>query len=550
MTTQTQIRQTFASQLGQLTEATDAWLIKGDFDRFKLINDLYGCLLTDTILDWAIEAIEATLESAQKRLGSGSILWNVVGDDVTIYIPPSTLLEGDVMQLLQSLRSAVRESFRQRYAVCALPFPPHFFTDVPPALLEELKNDLEQHDIVIDFSPRQQGCLVLFPLLLGRKRDHIASDVSVLIQRCLGKRIPAIAAQWDWVRNPVEQAGYMFNDGLIYPPSISFAGCSARRVVQEKAGDAYCCFERLSCACQSALKICKQKRCGVLLNAGLALPSEIPFALAAPPVSGAHTQMRWASERCLREKLYFCWLEQPGLFQINPVYHFASGAHAECLSMEKYRGNAHGVGLKGINELCGQSAADAAIRRLILVFAEALQDALGQKGIPLEQPLTALFVDRFTVFAEQPIFSLPELVALSQRLLTDFNDASDEIKVAHLRVSMADSRRPMAGYELLNRLTFTQLSTNPAALAYSDECLEVRRFCEAAAQEGSQVVESNALASARQLADYGGYSLKKESPLVVANQRFPTQGIYIFSINRGVGCFYFWYQNTPLSPSF
>ncbi|MGE5775812.1 MAG: hypothetical protein ACM33V_06305 [Chloroflexota bacterium] len=499
MTTQTQLRQAFIQSLSYPVDAAqNVWLIKGDFDRFKRINDLYGCLLTDYILDWSIEVIATTLEDYQKRLKIGPILWNVIGDDVTIYIPPSRLSEADVADLLHGLRRAIRESFYQRYAVCALSFPADFFTDTPPLLLEALRCELERHDIVIDFAPRRQGFLLLFPVALTRQREQLVREVIDIIQRRVGRRYLSASVEWAWLYNHDEQVCYAFNNGFICPPSISFAGWSAHRLMVEQTGsrdEALACFERLACACQLTLKMCKQQRCGVLLNVGVTPQLDVKALTTVAPVSGAFSHLYWASERCLREKLYFRWLERPLLFQMNPVYCFASGAHAECLPMEKYRGNAHGIGLKGLNELCGQNTADGVIRQLILVFAEALQNALYAKGIPSAQVLTALFVDRFTVFCEQPHLSLSEIAELGERLIGAFNAGSDEIKVAHLRISMVDSVSPLPGYLLLNRLALTQLSTTSAAVAFADDRVEVRRFCQIAVQEGSLAIEANAFAA-------------------------------------------------------
>jgi hypothetical protein len=200
----------------------------------------------------------------------------------------------------------------------------------------------------------------------------------------------------------------------------------------------------------------------------------------------------------LREKLYFRWLERPLLFQMNPVYRFASGAHAECIQMEKYRGNAHGLGLKGINELCGQNTANNVIRQLILAFAKSLQDILEAKGSLPAQLLTALFVDRFTVFCEQPDLSLSVIIKLGERLITAFNAGSDEIKVAHLRIAVVDSLSLVPGYLLLNRLALTQLSTAPAAVAFADDQLEVRQFGQIIVQEGNLAIEANAWCGTRQ----------------------------------------------------
>lgn len=499
MTTQTQLRQAFIRDLPCLADpAQTAWLIQGDFDRFKRINDLYGCLLTDYILDWSIEAIAAALENYQKRLKIGPVLWNVIGDDVMIYIPPSNLSEADVADLLHGLRRAVWESFYQRYAVCTLSFPADFFAGTPPLLLEALRCELERNDIVIDFAPRRRGFLVLFPVTLTGRREQFVSEVIAMIQRHIGKYSPAAAVEWAWLYNHAEHTCHTFNDGFIHPPSISFAGWSAPWSIVEQMGnveEALACFERLACACQSTLKICKQQRSGVLLNVGVATRPASPALTTAVPVLDAFSRLCWASERCLRERLYFRWLERPLLFQINPVYRFASGAHAECIQMGKYRGNAHGIGLKGINELCGQNTANSVIRQLILVFAEALQDVLDAKGILPTRLLTALFVDRFTVFCEQPDLSLSEIVELGKRLVIAFNANSNEIKVAHLRISVVDSLSPLPGYLLLHRLALTQLSTTSAAVAFADDQLEVRQFCPIAVQEGNLAIEANAFAA-------------------------------------------------------
>jgi GGDEF domain-containing protein len=513
MNTQTQLYQAFARDFAPLTDlasAKDAWLIKGDFDRFKMINNLYGCLITDCLLDGSVEVVAATLAAYELHRGVGPILWHMVGDDVTIYIPPSTLTADDVAHLLHDVRSAIQGHFRQRFAVSALPFPAGFFADVPPGQLEELKYDLARRQIAFDFAPRQQGCLTLFPLAWGGRHDRIAGEMNAAIQRCLGKRRRESAARWAWLFDPAENACQTFNDGFIYPPSLSLAGYSARRMLAEstremKAAQSY---ERLSSVCQAALKICKLRRCGVVVNDASACSLAVDSLAGTSPAEAEASGLRWMRERELRERLYFRQFAQPSLFQVNPVYRFASGAHADCLHLEKYRGNVYGVGLKGINELCGQTAADGVIAQLRQVFGDILSAALARKGYSPDFPLMSLFVDRFTVFGERPLFSLAEIVTLGRQLMAGFNRASQEIQVAHVRISLADGPHPLAGYALLHRLTFTQLTTCPAAVAYADEKLEVRRFCDAAACEGRLVIEQDALLSARHLppVEIGGYN--------------------------------------------
>jgi len=102
--------------------------------------------------------------------------------------------------------------------------------------------------------------------------------------------------------------------------------------------------------------------------------------------------------------------------------------------------------------------------------------------------LTALFVDRITVFCEQPDLSLSEIVGLGEQLITAFNAGSDEIKVAHMRISVVDSSDPLPGYLLLHRLALTQFSTNEAAVVLADDQLEVCQFCHIAGYEDNLAI--------------------------------------------------------------
>ena len=549
MSSQAEIRQAFAGDLARLEPAgpdsgaaggQDAWLIKGDFDRFKLINDLYGCLLTDYLLDWSIEAIEHSLDAWGRRMGLEGILWNVMGDDLTIYLPPSLLGETQVLELLQALRAAVRDTFWRRYAVSMLPLRADTFSGLPPVALEDLKQFLESRDIVLDFVPRRQGYLVLFPTGPGCSLDDGASQAAALILQRLGRRTTVPRAHWNWLYDPQRQTSRSFNNGFIYPPSISFGGCRLRQALPEalaalshsRAGasdplddrlaaaaaglsgaaataaarESVCLtpaqtgllYERFSACAQAALKTCKAGKLGVVLAARPELGTASLVDAVKPDPAGAWAKLRWSSERRLRERLYFQPLEKMVLFQVNPVYSYPE-MQLDAGSIERYRGNQHGVGLKGLNELYGQRRADGVIRRLILVFAELLAETLARKAAAPEQLGAALFVDRFTLAAPLPLFPLSEIVSAGHTLVRRFNQESPEIRLAHLRVSLATASSPVPGYLLFERLFLTGLSSGPAAVIWSDECLEVRRYCPAAAAEGRLLIESNACASGRRL---------------------------------------------------
>jgi len=503
MSSQSHIRETFTRHWNFPGESgTDAWLIKGDFDHFKLTNDLYGALIADYLLDWTLEVIEAVLRYQQKRRGCDELLCNLMGDDVTIYIPPSTLTADDVTQLLWKIREAIRQSFWRRYIVGTLPLPADFFEDIPADLLEMMKNELEKLDVVLDFAIRQRGFLLLFPIGADGKTREIPGKVIDIIQRRTGKPFPAVELQLDWVTNPDDQTCHIFNHGFIDPPQVSFAACPVR--MGWAGNDKPPGYEQISFACQSALKVCKQQHQGVLLYQDVNAPADMPAYPAAIPPFDPPSPLRWSSERYLREILYFRQLDQPVLFQLNPVYTLTSRMPMDAVQIEKYRGNAHGIGLKGINEISGQNSADRLIRQLISLFSEGVCSVLAGKGIPADRVFAGQFVDRLTVCCEQSIFHLLDIVELVRCLVTQFNAVSDEIKISHLRTSLVYGEAHLAGYRLFDQLALTSLASQSSTLINADPPIEVRHNSSFALQEGGMTLERNSFSSAKLLSVYNG----------------------------------------------
>jgi hypothetical protein len=181
---------------------------------------------------------------------------------------------------------------------------------------------------------------------------------------------------------------------------------------------------------------------------------------------------------------------------------------ADRLMIAKYRGNAYGVGLKGINALFGQNTADRLIGQLMSTFSDVLLSALAGKRIAAERVWAAQFVDRLTVCCEQPVFQAAEIMGLVGRLAAQFNTVSDEIKAAHFRTSIVVGEGQPAGYRLFHQLALTSLMPQPSILANSDPPIEVRQHCSLTLQEGQAALERNCFLSAKLLAAYKGDVLK------------------------------------------
>jgi GGDEF domain-containing protein len=534
MTTQNRIRHVLTRDWcdQQHREGKKAWLIKGDFDHFKLMNELYGSLICDYLLDWTLDVIEAELKSRQMPWGNVDLLWNFVGDDVTIYVPPSTLRGDEIAQFLWDVRDAIEESFFRGYRVAALSLPPRFFDDFSPDRLERMREKLERMDIVLDFSRRQRGYLTLFPV---GPHDVILARVLRVIRSEAGKAPPPADLYLDWIYDPQDGTTRIFNDGFLRPPSISFAACSIRMGGNNETAqcDRRSVYERISLYCQSSLKLCKQQRKRVLVQENDFLLLNVNPAYQPAGVLALYSPLRWSSERYLRETIYFRQLEQPILFQFNPVYHsdseiFASTMAGDPSKIEKYRGNQYGVGLKGINEIFGQNAADCLIGELTWGFSKVMQSALVEKGIPLSSVHMARFVDRFTVCCEKPLFQPQEIGELVSRLTGMFNCVSAEIRISQIRMSLVYGEPNSAGCHLFHQLNLTSLSSQPVTLQSSDPPIELRQnHLPSVLQEGSTVLERASFSSAKQLdACREGIPQKPQSQQIVPRHTM-TDELYV-----------------------
>jgi GGDEF domain-containing protein len=508
MTTQNKIRKVLTYDWcdKKHQDGKKAWLIKGDFDHFKLTNELYGFLICDYLLDWTLDVIEGELKSRQKRWGDVNLLWNFVGDDVTIYVPPSALQEDEIEQFLWEMCEAIEESFLRRYRVAALSLSPGFFDDISTDHLERMRDRLERMDIVLDFSRRQRGYLTLLPI---GPHDSLLALVLQVIQEESGKPVPPVELHLDWIYDPEDDTTHIFNEGFLRPPSISFAACSISMGVDDSNQfDRRSVYERVSLSCQSALKFCKQQNKRVFISDNDPLLLNINPANQHAGVLALYSPLRWSSERYLRETIYFRQLEQPNLFQFNPVYHsnseiFASAMAGDPSKIENYRGNQYGVGLKGINEIFGQNAADCLIGELTWVFSKVMQSALVEKGIPLERVHMARFVDRFTVCCEEPLFQLQEIEELVCRFTRLFNCISDEIRISQIRMSLVCGEPKSAGCHLFHQLALTSLSSQHVILENTDPPIEVRQNnLPSVLQEGCIALERASFSSVKLLHAY------------------------------------------------
>jgi GGDEF domain-containing protein len=465
LTSQKEIRKAFARDWPQLYAAgQDGWLIKGDFDHFKQTNAQYGALIADYLLDWTLEVIEAQLGRFQHRQPADALL-SMSGDDILIYLPLAAQPKPQVAALLRQVRAAIDASFRQRYQVGWLRLTPAFFSGVAPAALERVHHELEQFDAVLDFAPHPQGFRLLLPLGPGGALRPALARVTAELERGLGRLLPTengctanflpAAAGLDTPFSPAT---------ALDPPTVSFAACPARAAIRPQTGRADCLtvYETLSSACQAALKTCKQQQAGVLLVDAESIASTAAAGQPAEPVEIAHTSyLRWVSERCLREKVYFQPIEHAQLFQFNPVYlpdpglqptGPANGRSQPAAVASDFRGNAWGIGLKGINDLYGQTTADQVITRLMSAFAMSMHAALVAKGIPPERAWLAQFADRITVFSAQPLFTAEELEQLAGSAADQFNALSGALKISQVRASVVRGQPGWLGCHLFQQL--------------------------------------------------------------------------------------------------
>lgn len=489
-----------------LAQDKDLWFIRGDFDHFKMFNDLYGCLLADYVLDWAVEALAAAVRAFEQRHACGPILMNVAGDDLTLYLPPSELCESDIAGLLEQLRRVCMDSFRRKYGVAAVQWHQQWAKTVPLGAWEKLKNTLERRDMALDFAPRKRGCLMLWPV--GERLDYEgeAAEVARLLQATLRTPATAFVLHWDWLCDPQTKTFRTFNQGFLCPPAISFAAYSAKKFFApdgmaslSRLSDARLdmLFERLSAGCHAVLRECKTKQRGVSVNAEAGPAMKGGNSLEAANCPGQKPGLRLASERYLREKLYLQNLSGTTLFRINARYHAEAFEQSPQPARDRGRKVGPGATLKELNNGYGPDLADRVIRRLILAFAEAMPEALGFALSNPDELTVALFADKFTVASRhRSLLTPPQITAVGQRLIENFNRSAQEVKVAHLQMTIARAGPPMAGFRLLHRL---DLAPYAASAGPQPAQIDLRQFCREAALAGEEAVEEKAFFSGRQL---------------------------------------------------
>ena len=108
--------------------------------------------------------------------------------------------------------------------------------------------------------------------------------------------------------------------------------------------------------------------------------------------------MPLASERYLRQivSLHISEDHKGLIMKLEPVYCIESAKRQshepEC------RGNSFGIGLKGINSICGDAIVSQVIIWLIFSVSDATREFCFSKGLAKDMIHLAMFVDTFTLY--------------------------------------------------------------------------------------------------------------------------------------------------------
>jgi GGDEF domain-containing protein len=507
-------RHRLEENLRALSTGERAWLINGDFNGLREINSLFGRTAVDVLLGAAQQAMRTVLEDFEMESGIRGIRHAFVGDEVTIVFPPSTLTAEGVNRFLHNLRRAVAASTEERYFVGALINLHHHLRKMPPGQLYECIERLKGDSIHLDLSRRKRGHLVIASI---RRFDE---TVLGALRRVMGKinglfQMPSeekLRGTLKWLYDRSKRRFVGCNRGFAITLEASYVSVASDETFSalDLSSDDGLTEERVKLIADRMYltgqqRLQREKRGDVLLSIdGGKKLFHLPVAIKE--YEDPSKRLPLVTEGSLGYIIYHLGRSGGGgvLLQIEPFYGLPAPAR-EVVPAERrngtavLRGNEQGMGLKGINELCGYEMGDRVVCLLEdLVFAGLRELARSQK-ILIDRIHVSRLIDCFRIYIHEVSLKPYLLIAMLKNIAQRFNDHATGLCISHLRGTIVFNRERIDGGTLLRRLEMTALAKNKPFVLHDDSLLMVRHFGAGVEEEGEMVIEEAAFLSALSL---------------------------------------------------
>jgi GGDEF domain-containing protein len=504
------IRRRLRENLRAMTPGMRVWLIVADFNGLREINSIFGKTVVNVVLGAAHQAVLAILEDFEMKSGCGRISHAFVGDEMIILFPPSALTDAMMERLTQDLKRSIIAGTEKRFIVGALVNLHHHLHKVPPVKFYEYIDRLKNDSIHLDLSRRKRGHLFIAALRHYKETARGAlKRVTGLVHRVF--QIPADArlrGSLKWLYNSEDRDFEGLNVGFAPSLEASYAAVSNDEV-GETMSDAEMDSDSLA---DSMFEACQERvRKGKPAAGGFAARGLPGLDPACRQVSVKDHDVRGPRIQLLTEgalSYIVHHLSRSGgegvLMQVEPFYRISDLSMK--LSIETLpanhpllRGNERGMGLKGINEICGYETGDRVVCLLEdLVFA-ALHELGHSHGITIDNLHLSRFIDCFRIYIHNASVKRDEITAMMKKIAEGFNEHAEGLSLSHLKATIVHNRERIDGSTLLHRLEMTAIAERKPVIAYDDGLLVVRHYSPGVEREGEAIIEEAAFRSAKAL---------------------------------------------------
>lgn len=492
---------------------SNIWLAIGDFDNLKNVNTLYGKALVDVLLNLSYNILRAVIDEFCHKYQMREAVHSFSGDELILILPTFSSDRKEIEMFLNRMRKQIESHFRCGYFVaCIIDFE-RVVSQLEPSRIFEIRNILAKNEIYIDIISRRKGHLFVSPLKFSGEDVHAAlKRVMCTINRVLEKESgQKVQGCLDWLYNIQEQSYECFNNGYVWPITMSFGAVSHREIIEKLriaplSGltdyEIELIMKEMFLNAQAGTR--ESKKRGNTITLGVVSKSffssctkeEVmgPFRFTiTKSYNHSRTKNCITGEHHLREAVYqLCRCDSQGfLLFVEPFYSLVS------VKID-LPGNRilKTMGLKDLNDTYGYDVGDKIIFLMESLIIQAVRKYCSSHRLSRKNILISRFVDTFKIYFFSTTLSRRLLTKMMKALINDFNTLSDRVKIVRLSVSVVPNREKISGNILFKRLDYTIISEVSPGILAEDGPLLIKEYIPGVEEEGEGKIEREAYQSA------------------------------------------------------
>lgn len=476
-----------------LSSNESIWLIAGDIDNFGLYNQIYSKNIVDVLHDLIIEQIDESISQLQTL--ECMICYSVYGDDLIILIK-SSLDQTDIIKIIQKIISSVSTCC---YKIICLDSFQKILDQLTVTEQKLLLEALDDHLIFVDPFRRKKGHLALVVGYSDLANLQTIARLQVIIANLLPQVTNSLKISLNWLFNSQTGCYETFNNGIIWPISMSFGGIILNPFDDSANTD----FGALIDRAHRNLLISKKHPALIAINQDSELPArelDVASNITFNSVEQNEKRIPLCSLRYFKDIITgIISNDQSGtLISLEPTYTIEKVTKDLSLVQKQlFRGNPHGVGIKGINQLCGQNIGDKLITNMVFSVSDAVLSFCHTIKLNQDSVKTAMFIDRFQLYFSNIFLTDGQIRWLADSIIAYFSSRCTGIKISLLIMNYTFNNSAATGQSLIYQLEL--LNALPIDYNLILEPIVLRQFSPQIEEEAMAAIESKSFQAAQLL---------------------------------------------------